>query len=145
MYHQIFKIKNRISQTLKGKVVIVTGASKGIGAGIAREVATAGVKVVVNYSSSREGADQVVNDITSQGGQAVAIQGDVSKNEDVKKLFKSAEEVYGTAHVVINNAGVYEFAPLELITEESYRRMFDINMLGILLTSQEAVRVFRSH
>lgn len=129
-------------QTLKDKVVIVTGASKGIGAGIAKEVALAGALVVVNYASSRAGADTVVNAIVNQGGQAIAVQGDVSKKDDVQKLFITAEEVYGKVDAVINNAGVYEFAPVETVTEESYRRMFDINVLGILLTAQEAVRAF---
>jgi len=131
-----------MSQTLKDKVVIITGASKGIGAGIAREAGAAGAKVVVNYASSRQGADAVVTAIKNQGGEAIAIQGDMSKKVDVQNLFKAAEETYGKVDAVINNAGIYEFAPIEAITEESYRRMFDINVLGILLTSQEAVRVF---
>ena len=135
------KIKT-VEQTLKNKVVIVTGASKGIGAGIAREAAAAGAKVVVNYSSSKEGADQVVNEITSQGGLAIAVQGDMSKKQDVQNLFRVTKEIYGKVDTVINNAGVYEFAPIELFDEDSYRRMFDINVLGILLTSQEAVRAF---
>lgn len=131
-----------MGQILKDKVVIVTGASKGIGAGIAREAGAAGAKVVVNYASSREDANSVVDEITNQGGQAISVQGDMSKKEDVQKLFKAAEDAYSKVDAVINNAGVYEFAPLEAITEESYRRMFDINVLGILLTSQEAVRAF---
>lgn len=131
-----------MSQTLKDKVVIVTGASKGIGAGIAREAGASGAQVVVNYASSREGADAVVRDIIDNGGKAIAVQGDVSKIKDVQQLFKTAEETYGKVDAVINNAGVYEFAPIELFSEDSYRRLFDINVLGILLTSKEAVRAF---
>lgn len=131
-----------MGQILKDKVVIVTGASKGIGAGIAREAGAAGAQVVVNYASSKEGAEAVVKTIRSNGGQAIAVQGNVANKDDVQRLFKTAEETYGKVDAVINNAGIYEFAPIEMFSEDSYRRMFDINVLGILLTSQEAVRAF---
>jgi 3-oxoacyl-[acyl-carrier protein] reductase len=131
-----------MSNKLENKVVIVTGASKGIGAGIAKQLAKAGAKVVVNYASSKEGADVVVNEITKLGGTAIAVQGDMSKQEDVKRLFTETVAIFGTLDSLINNAGIYEFAPLEGVTEDSYRRVFDINVLGILLTSQEALKTF---
>lgn len=131
-----------MSNKLENKVVIVTGASKGIGAGIAKQLGKAGAKVVVNYASSKEGADVVVDEITKQGGTAIAVQGDMSKQEDVQRLFKETVDTFGTLDSLINNAGIYEFAPLEGVTEDSYRRVFDINVLGILLTSQEALKAF---
>lgn len=128
---------------LTGKVAIVTGASKGIGAGIAKGFAAEGAAVVVNYSSSREGADKVVKEIQGKGGKAVAIQGDVSKAADVQRLFADAKQAFGSLDILVNNAGVYQFHPLEEVTEAEYRRHFDINVLGTLLATQEALKHFR--
>jgi 3-oxoacyl-[acyl-carrier protein] reductase len=125
---------------LKGKVAIVTGASKGIGAGIAKGFAAAGAAVVVNYASSREGADRVVAEITAQGGKAIAVQGDVSKAADVKRLFEQTKASFGALDVLVNNAGVYQFEPLETVTRE-----FDTNVLGTILTIQEALKYFGPH
>jgi 3-oxoacyl-[acyl-carrier protein] reductase len=127
---------------LAGKVAIVTGASKGIGAGIAKSLAAAGAKVVVNYSTSKEGADRVVNHITSKEGKAVAVQGDVSKAADVKRLFAETKKAFGRLDVLVNNAGVFKFEPLEAVTEEEFHREFDTNVLGPILTTQEAVKYF---
>ena len=127
---------------LKGKVAIVTGASKGIGAGIAKGFAAAGAAVVVNYASSREGADRVVADITAQGGKAIAVQGDVSKAADVKRLFEQTRASFGALDVLVNNAGVYQFDPLETVTEKEFHREFDTNVLGTMLTIQEALKYF---
>ena len=126
---------------LTGKVAVVTGASKGIGASIAEHLAAEGAQVVVNYSSSKEGADKVVERATAAGGKAVAIQGDVSKPEDVTKLFAEVKQQFGKVDILVNNAGVYAFLPLEAITPESFHRMFDINVLGLLLATQEAVKL----
>jgi 3-oxoacyl-[acyl-carrier protein] reductase len=129
---------------LTGKVAIVTGASKGIGAGIAKGFAAEGAAVVVNYSSSREGADKVVKEIEGNGGRAVAIQGDVSKAADVRRVFAEAKKAFGSLDVLVNNAGVYQFHPLEEVTEAEYRRQFDINVLGTLLATQESLKHFGS-
>ncbi|WP_217577719.1 SDR family NAD(P)-dependent oxidoreductase [Mesorhizobium sp. GbtcB19] len=130
---------------LKDKVAIVTGASKGIGAAIARQFARAGAAVVVNYASSKDDADKVVGDILRHGGKAVAVQADVSKSADVKRLFAEAKAAFGTPGILVNNAGVFRFAPLEEVTEAEFHRQFDINVLSILLTTQEAVRAFDGH
>ena len=127
---------------LKNKVAVVTGASKGIGAAIAKSLAAEGASVVVNYASSKEGADRVVADIVKKGGKAVAIQGDVSKASDVRRLFAGTKKAFGTLDVLVNNAGVYEFALLAEFTEEQFHRQFNTNVLGLLLTSQEAVKQF---
>lgn len=127
---------------LDGKVAVVTGASKGIGAGIARRLAAEGASVVVNYASSKEGADRVVAEIEGKGGRAVAIQGDVAKAGEVKRLFALTKEAFGRLDVLVNNAGVFEFAPLEAITEEHFHRQFNINVLGLILASQEAAAAF---
>jgi 3-oxoacyl-[acyl-carrier protein] reductase len=127
---------------LIGKVAVVTGASKGIGAGIAKELAAAGASVVVNYASSKEGADRVVAEIESKGGKAVAVQGDVSKAADVTRLFAEAKTAYGSLDILVNNAGVYQFGALEDITEGEFHRQFNTNVLGLLLTTQEGVKHF---
>ena len=127
---------------LTGKVAIVTGASKGIGAGIAKELAAQGAAVVVNYASSREGADKTVAEIGQAGGKAVAVQGDVSKKADIVKLFAETQKTFGRLDVLVNNAGLYAFAPLEEVTEESFNKHFNLNVLGLLLTTQEAVKHF---
>src|SRR5512140_1432939 len=117
---------------LTGKVAIVTGASKGIGAGIARAFGAAGAAVVVNYASSKEGAERVVAEIVRGDGKAVAVQGDVSKAADVKRLFEEARKAFGPVDVLVNNAGVYAFAPLEAVTEDEFHRQFNTNVLGVL-------------
>jgi 3-oxoacyl-[acyl-carrier protein] reductase len=130
---------------LNGKVAVVTGASKGIGAGIAKEFAEAGASVVVNYASDKQGADRVVDEITKRGGKAIAIQGNVAKKADVEKLFAEAEKAFGKIDIVVNNAGVYEFMPLEEVTEQQFHRMFDTNVLGILLVTQEGLKHFNAN
>ncbi len=127
---------------LKGKVAVVTGASKGIGASIARSLAAAGAAVVVNYSSSKEGAEKVVTEITGKGGKAIAVQGDVSKAADVKRLFKETQKAFGPLDILVNNAGVYKFEPLEAVTETEFHRTFNTNVLGLIMTTQEAARNF---
>ncbi len=126
---------------LAGQVAVVTGASKGIGAGIARALAAEGASVVVNYSSSREGADRVVREITADGGKAIAVQGDVSKQADITRLFEATKKAYGKLDILVNNAGIYEFAPLEGTTEDLFHRQFNLNVLGLLLTTKEAVKL----
>jgi len=125
---------------LTGKVAVVTGASKGIGAAIARSLAGAGASVVVNYASSKSGADKVVADITAAGGKAVAVGGDVSSKADAEGIIDAAVRKYGRLDVLVNNSGVYEFTPIEAVTEEQFHRMFNINVLGLLLTTQAAVK-----
>jgi 3-oxoacyl-[acyl-carrier protein] reductase len=133
-----------MSQQLKGKVAVVTGASKGIGAAIAKSLAAAGAAVVVNYSSSKDAADRVVADITAQGGTAVALHANIAKEEDVKRLMAETREKFGPIDVLVNNAGIYEFAPIEEVTPEHFHRQFDLNVLGLLLATREAVRHLRS-
>ena len=125
---------------LKGKVAVVTGASKGIGAAIAKAYGAEGASVVVNYASSKAGADAVVNDIVKAGGKAVAVQGDVSKAADAQSIVDAAIKHYGRLDILVNNSGVYEFAPIEAITEEHYDRQFNVNVRGLLLTTQAAVK-----
>lgn len=127
---------------LRDKVAVVTGASKGIGASIAKGLAAEGASVVVNYSSSKEGADRVVAEITSTGGKAIAVQGDVSSAADVKRVFADTKKAFGRLDVLVNSAGVYQFAPLEEITEEQFHRMFNTNVLGLILATQEATKYF---
>ena len=127
---------------LKNKVAVVTGASKGIGAGIAKSLAAEGAAVVVNYATSQKGADRVVAEIVANGGKAVAVQGDVSKASDVQRLFAETRKAFGTLDVLVNNAGVYEFAVLGEITEEQFHRQFNTNVLGLILASQEALKLF---
>ncbi|TIN68265.1 MAG: glucose 1-dehydrogenase [Mesorhizobium sp.] len=127
---------------LNGKVAIVTGASKGIGAAIARQFGAAGAAVVVNYAGSKADADRVVQAIVRDGGKAVSIQADVAKSSDVKRLFKQASDAFGTLDILVNNAGVYQFEPLEAVTEAEFHRQFDTNVLGTILTTQAAVGNF---
>ena len=127
---------------LTNKVAVVTGASKGIGASIAKALAAEGAAVVVNYASSKQGADRVVAEIMQKGGKAVAVQGDVAKAADVERLFSETKKAFGHLDVLVNNAGIYEFVPLEQITEEHFHRHFNINVLGLLLATKEAVKYF---
>jgi 3-oxoacyl-[acyl-carrier protein] reductase len=127
---------------LSAKVAIVTGASKGIGAGIARSLAAAGAAVAVNYASSREGADRVVADIKAKGGRAIAVKGDVAKAADVRRLFEETRKAFGRIDVLVNNAGVYHFQPLEDITEDEFHLQFNTNVLGTILAAKEAAKYF---
>ena len=131
-----------MSRELQGKVAVVTGASKGIGASIAKHLSDMGAAVVVNYSSSKEGADRTVADIKKNGGNAIAVQANVAKKSDVERLFVEAAKAFGKVDILVNNAGIYEFLPLEGITEQHFHRLFDLNVLGVLLASQEAVKYF---
>jgi 3-oxoacyl-[acyl-carrier protein] reductase len=127
---------------LNGKVAVVTGASKGIGAGIAKQFAAEGAAVVVNYVSSKTDADKVVDEITKRGGKAVAVQANVAKKAEIEKLFAATEKAFGKIDILVNNAGVYQFAPLEEITEEEFHREFNTNVLGMMLATQEALKHF---
>ncbi len=133
------KMKN---ERLNGKIAVVTGASKGIGAGIAKQFAEEGASVVVNYVSAKQDADRVVDEIIKRGGKAVAVQGNVAKKAEVERLFAEAEKAFGKIDIVVNNAGVYEFMPLEEVSEQQFHRMFDTNVLGMLLATQEALKHF---
>jgi 3-oxoacyl-[acyl-carrier protein] reductase len=130
-----------IMAKLKGKVAVVTGASKGIGASIAEQLAAEGASVVVNYSSSKEGADAVVRRITEKGGKAIAAQADVSKPGDITRLIDQTRKAFGKLDILVNNAGIYEFAPLGTVTPEHFHKQFDLNVLGLILTTQEAVKL----
>ncbi|WP_068031738.1 SDR family NAD(P)-dependent oxidoreductase [Rhodoplanes sp. Z2-YC6860] len=127
---------------LKGKVAVVTGASKGIGAGIAKSLSAAGASVVINYASSKEGADRVVAEITAKGGKAVAVKGDVAKAADVQHIFDETKKAFGQVDVLVNNAGVYAFSPLESISEDDFHRHFNTNVLGTILATKEAAKHF---
>jgi 3-oxoacyl-[acyl-carrier protein] reductase len=127
---------------LAGKVAVVTGASKGIGASIAKHLADEGAAVVVNYASSKEGADRVVAEIRSHGGKAIAVQANVAKKAEIERLFAEAKTAFGTLDILVNNAGIYEFSPIESVTEEHFHKQFDLNVLGLILSSQEAAKHF---
>jgi 3-oxoacyl-[acyl-carrier protein] reductase len=128
------------TKKLGGKVAVVTGASKGIGASIAKNLAAEGASVVVNYASSKAGADKIVAEITKAGGKAIAVQGDVAKKADIERLFAETKKAFGRLDVLVNNAGIYEFSPLEQITEEHFHKQFNLNVLGLILTTQEALK-----
>jgi len=127
---------------LTGKVAVVTGASKGIGAGIAKGLAAAGAVVVVNYASSKEGAERVVAEIAGKGGKAIAVHGNVAEAKDVQRLFEETKKAFGSLDVLVNNAGVFEFSPLEAVTETEFHREFNINVLGTILATREALKYF---
>ena len=131
-----------MSAKLDGKVAVVTGASKGIGAAIARHLAKAGASVVVNYSSSREGGEKVVADIEKDGGKAIAVGADMAKKEEIDRLFREAKAKFGRVDILVNNAGIYGFAPLAEITEEHFHKHFNLNVLGLILASQKAAEYF---
>ena len=132
------------TKKLDGKVAVVTGASKGIGAGIAKEFAAEGASVVVNYASAKQDADRVVDEISKRGGKAITIQGNVTKKSEVERLFAEAEKAFGKIDILVNNAGVYEWVALEAVTEQQFHRMFDTNVLGMLLVTQEGLKHFKS-
>ncbi len=127
---------------LAGKVAIVTGASKGIGASIAKHLAAAGASVVVNYATSQKGADAVVGEIGRAGGKAIAVQANVAKEADIERLFSETKKAFGRIDILVNNAGVYDFAPIEEITPQHFHKLFDLNVLGLILSSQQAVKHF---
>jgi len=133
------KVKNG---KLTDKVAVVTGASKGIGAGIAKHLALEGASVAVNYASSKADADKVVDEISKRGGKAIAVQGDVAKKKDIERLFAEAKKAFGKIDILVNNAGVYDFKPLEEITENEFHREFNTNVLGMMLATQEALKHF---
>ncbi|MCF0053455.1 glucose 1-dehydrogenase [Dyadobacter sp. LJ53] len=127
---------------LQNKVAVVTGASKGIGAAIAKQFAAEGAKVVVNYASSREGADKVVKDITDNGGTAIAVQGDVSNEADVTRLFEETKSAFGTLDILVNNAGIYQYQPIEEVSARTFHEQFNINVLGSILSIQGSLKLF---
>lgn len=133
-----------MSTKLSGKVAIVTGASKGIGASIAEKLAEEGASVVVNYSASKEAADRIVKSIEQRGGKAVAIQANMSDQKDINRLFSETKKTFGKLDILVNNAGVYDFIPLEQITVEHFHKLFDLNVLGVILACKEAVKLFSS-
>jgi 3-oxoacyl-[acyl-carrier protein] reductase len=130
------------TKKLVEKVAVVTGASKGIGADIAKHLAAEGASVVVNYASSKEGADRVVDEITKRGGRAIAVQADVAKKKDIERLFAETKKAFGQLDILVNNAGIYKFEPLEAVTENEFHREFNTNVLGLILATQEAVKYF---
>lgn len=130
------------AQKLSGKIALVTGASKGIGASIAKYLAAEGASVVVNYASSKNGADKVVAEITAAGGKAIAVQADVAQQADIRRLLAETGAAFGKLDILVNNAGIYEMTPLENVTEEHFHKQFNLNVLGLLLTTQEALKFF---
>jgi 3-oxoacyl-[acyl-carrier protein] reductase len=133
-----------ITKKLSGKVAVVTGASKGIGAAIAKQLAAEGAAVVVNYASSKSGADKVVAEIAEAGGRALAVQADAAKKADIERLFVETKKAFGRLDILVNNAGIYEFSPLGDITEEHFHKQFNLNVLGLILASQAALKLFDS-
>jgi 3-oxoacyl-[acyl-carrier protein] reductase len=133
-----------MSKKLEGKVAIVTGASKGIGASIARHLAAEGASVVVNYASSKEGADRVVAEVERGRGKAIAVKANVADHGDIQRLFAETKKAFGRLDILVNNAGIYEFAPIEEVTAEHFHKLFNLNVLGLILASQEAVKYFGS-
>jgi 3-oxoacyl-[acyl-carrier protein] reductase len=133
-----------MAHKLKGKVAIVTGASKGIGAAIAKHLAAEGAAVVVNYASSKQGAERVVADIERTGGKAIVMQANMAKKPEIERLFAEAKKAFGRVDILVNNAGIYEFSPLEGVTEEHFHKHFDLNVLGLIFASQEAIKHFGS-
>src|SRR5438067_2202109 len=131
-----------MSKKLLGKVAVVTGASKGIGAAIAKHLAAEGASVVVNYSASKDAADRVVNEIAKGGGRAIAVQANVANHGDIKRLFAETKRAFDKLDILVNNAGIYDFAPLENVTPEHFHKQFDLNVLGLILASQEAAKYF---
>lgn len=131
-----------MSKKLAGKVALVTGASKGIGASIAKHLASEGAAVVVNYASSKEGAERVVGEIVSSGGKAIAVQANVAKHTDIERLLAETKKAFGGLDILVNNAGIYEFSALGDVTEEHFHKQFDLNVLGLVLTSKEAAKYF---
>src|SRR5689334_16105770 len=138
------KATNYNPQKLSGKVAVVTGASKGIGAAIAKALAAEGAAVVVNYSSSKVEGEKVAKEITAKGGKAIAVQANLSKKADIDELFDKSKKAFGRVDVLVNNAGIYEFAPLDKITEENFHKQFNLNVLGTLLASQAAAKQFQN-
>jgi 3-oxoacyl-[acyl-carrier protein] reductase len=134
-----------MAQRLAGQVAVVTGASKGIGASIAKQLAAEGAAVVVNYASSQKDADRVVSEIQGAGGKAVAVQANIAKRADIERLFQETKKAFGKLDILVNNAGVYEFRPLDDVNEEHFHQLFDLNVLGLLLSSREAAKLFGSH
>ncbi len=132
------------TKKLAGKVAVVTGASKGIGAAIAEHLAAEGASVVVNYASSKAGAEKIVSGINARGGKAIAVQADVARKADIERLFAETKKAFGQLDVLVNNAGIYEFLPLEQITAEHFHKQFDLNVLGLILATQEAIKQFAS-
>ncbi len=132
------------SQKLAGKVAVVTGASKGIGAAISKRLAAEGAVVVVNYSSSRSGAENVVAEITGAGGQAIAVQADMSQRDGIERLFAEAKKAFGRLDILVNNAGIYEFSPLADVTDDHFHKQFNLNVFGLLIASQCAAKLFDS-
>ena len=131
-----------MAKKLAGKVAVVTGASKGIGAAIAKHLAAEGASVVVNYSSSKDGAERVAAEINKNGGKAIVVQANLAKEKEIEKLFTETAKAFGKLDILVNNAGVYEFSPIESVTEDSFRKHFDLNVLGVLLASKEAAKHF---
>ena len=127
---------------LEGKVAVVTGASKGIGAAIAKHLAAEGAAVVVNYSNSKDAADRIVNEVTASGGRAIAVKANLARKSEIDQLFAEAKTAFGQIDILVNNAGIYEFSPVEDITEDHFRKQFDLNVLGLALATQSAVKQF---
>ena len=144
-YSKYRKLIAHKMKKLENKVALITGASTGIGAGIAKQLAAAGANVVVNYSSAKDGADAVVAEITSKGGKAIAVQGNVSKEADITRLFDETQKAFGAVDILVNNAGVYQFGAIEEINAADFHRQFDTNVLGLLLTTQGAVKNFSAN